>query len=111
MYRTDWFDDLPVIGKMPPEQAIVKLREVGEDDVADMLEMTQEAQTKAFGGSSLRSWLHLQDRPGNIRLIPLVTWLPLLLAILHCPFTLLEPFLPKRVSSMLASKSHSAACE
>ena len=45
---TDWFDDLPVIGKLPPEQAIVKLREVGEDDVADMLEMTQEAETKVF---------------------------------------------------------------
>ncbi len=63
MERTGWFDDLPVIGKLPPEQAIIKLREVGEDDVADMLEMTQEAQTKTFGGSGLRSWLHLQDRP------------------------------------------------
>lgn len=63
MNRTGWFDDLPVIGNMPPEQAIVKLREVGEDDVADMLEMTQESQTKAFGSSGLRSWLHLQDRP------------------------------------------------
>jgi hypothetical protein len=63
MERTDWFVDQPVIGKMPPEQAIVKLREVGEEDVADMLEITQEARTKAFGGSGLRSWLHVQDRP------------------------------------------------
>ena len=63
MERTGWFDDLPVIGKLPPEQAIIKLREVGEDDVADMLEMTQEAHTKAFGSSGLRSWLNLQDRP------------------------------------------------
>src|SRR6266705_848095 len=35
MDTTGWFDDLPVIGKLPPEQAIIKLREVGEDDVAD----------------------------------------------------------------------------
>ena len=60
-----WFDDIPVIGKLPPEQAIEKLREVGEDDVADMLEMTQEAETKSFRGTGagLRGWLHLQDRP------------------------------------------------
>jgi hypothetical protein len=48
MDTTGWFDDLPVIGKLPPEQAIIKLREVGEDDVTDMLEMTQEVETKAF---------------------------------------------------------------
>src|SRR2546426_12701903 len=63
MNTTSWFDDIPVIGKLPPEQAIEKLREVGEDDVADMLEMTQEGQTKAFRSSDFRSWLHLQDRP------------------------------------------------
>src|SRR5260370_33841929 len=28
-----------------------------------MLEMTQEAETKAFRSSDFRSWLHLQDRP------------------------------------------------
>jgi hypothetical protein len=63
MNTASWFDDIPVIGKLPPDQAIEKLREVGEDDVADMLEMTQEAQTKAFRSSDFRSWLHLQDRP------------------------------------------------
>jgi hypothetical protein len=65
MNMTSWFEDIPVIGKLPPEQAIEKLREVGEDDVADMLEMTQEAETKSFRGpgAGLRGWLHLQDRP------------------------------------------------
>ena len=48
MDTTNWFDDLPVIGKLPPEHAIIKLHEVGEDDVADMLGMTQEGETKAF---------------------------------------------------------------
>ncbi len=46
MNTTSWFDDVPVIGKLPPEQAIEKLREVGENEVADMLEMTQEGETK-----------------------------------------------------------------
>ena len=66
MDTSGWFDDLPVIGKLPPEQAIIKLREVGEDDVADMLEMTQEAETKAFRSSDFRSWLHLEDRPWEL---------------------------------------------
>lgn len=26
-----WFDDLPVLGKMPPAQAAAKLRELGEE--------------------------------------------------------------------------------
>src|SRR5437870_1315027 len=63
MNTTAWFDDLPVIGKLPPEQAIVKLREVGEDDVADMLELAQEGELKVFRSTGLRSWLHLHDRP------------------------------------------------
>ena len=65
MNTSSWFEDTPVIGKLPPEQAIEKLREVGEDDVADMLEMTQEVETKSFRGpgAGLRGWLHLQDRP------------------------------------------------
>lgn len=62
MNTSDWFDT-PVIGKLPPEEAIPKLREVGEEGIADMLEMTQEAEGKAFGIGGLRSWLHLQDRP------------------------------------------------
>ena len=55
-----WFDDT-VLGKLPPHEAMVKPREVGEDDVADMLEMTQEAETKSFRspGSGSRGWLHL----------------------------------------------------
>ncbi len=31
-----WFDD-PVLGKLPPQEAAVKLREVGENEAADML--------------------------------------------------------------------------
>src|SRR6266699_2787991 len=36
-----WFDDLPTIGMLPPEQAAKKLREVGEDWAAESLEQEQ----------------------------------------------------------------------
>lgn len=63
MNSASWFDDVPVIGKLPPEQAIEKLRDVGEDDVIEMLQMTQEAASKSFGIGGPRGWVHLQDKP------------------------------------------------
>src|SRR2546423_1679942 len=33
-----WFNDVPVIGELPPEEAAAKLRQVGEDEVAEALE-------------------------------------------------------------------------
>src|SRR5438552_3052239 len=62
MNSTTWFDDLPVLGKLPPEQAAAKLREVGEDEAADMLEMAQEAQVKSFE-MGRKEWWPFQDRP------------------------------------------------
>lgn len=53
-----WFDDLPVLGKLPPAQAAGKLRELGESEAASALE--NAAVTKTF---SVRSMLHLQDKP------------------------------------------------
>lgn len=38
MTTSQEFDDLRVLGDMPPEQAIAKLREIGEDEVANTLE-------------------------------------------------------------------------
>src|SRR5687767_11323791 len=38
MNTSAWFDDLPVLGRMPPHQAAAKLREVGEDELAAILE-------------------------------------------------------------------------
>jgi hypothetical protein len=38
MVTSQAFDDIPVLGKMPTEQAIAKLREIGEDEVANVLE-------------------------------------------------------------------------
>ena len=33
-----WFDDLPVLGKMPPEEAAAKIREAGDSQTADAIE-------------------------------------------------------------------------
>jgi len=38
-----WFDDLPVLGALPPEEAAAKLRQLGETEAAEALE---EAETK-----------------------------------------------------------------
>ena len=52
----DWLDGLPVIGELPPEVAAMKLREVGEDELAQALAEAPEAPPEAFG---VRSWLGL----------------------------------------------------
>jgi hypothetical protein len=60
MNTSSWFDDLPVLGKLPPEQAAAKLREVGEDDAAAALEAVPEAPTQVFG---MPKWWPFQNRP------------------------------------------------
>ncbi len=42
MKTLSWFDNIPVIGNLPPEQAIIKLREVGEYEAAERLEMAEK---------------------------------------------------------------------
>src|SRR5207248_9383399 len=62
MHTSNWFDDQPVIGKLPPEQAAAKLREVGENEAADMLEVAQDTQSKAFELRGRKSWWPFQDK-------------------------------------------------
>lgn len=59
MSTSNWFEDLPVIGKLPPEQAAAKLREVGEEGAATALESTAEVPTRTFG---VPKWWPFQDR-------------------------------------------------
>jgi hypothetical protein len=54
-----WFDDLPVIGCMPPEQAASKLRELGEDAAADSLQGTPARHSPSFG---TLDWLPFRER-------------------------------------------------
>lgn len=49
MVKSQEFNDLPVLGDMAPELAIAKLRELGEDEVANVLE-------PATHGGHLTAW-------------------------------------------------------
>jgi hypothetical protein len=60
MSASSWFDDLPVLGKMPPEQAAAKLREVGEDDAAQALETVHGPDARTFGRPM---WWPFRNRP------------------------------------------------
>ena len=60
MDNTGWFDEIPVIGKLPPAQAAAKLREVGEVEAAAALETEQNLEQATFSGK--RSWWPFQDR-------------------------------------------------
>jgi hypothetical protein len=59
-----WFDDLPVLGQLPPALAAAKLREAGEDDAAARLEEVSRVRTadQAFAGGR-PGWWPFQDRP------------------------------------------------
>jgi len=54
-----WFDDVPVIGELPPEEAAARLRQVGEDEVAEALEAIRETSSHTFGPG--KSWWELPD--------------------------------------------------
>lgn len=49
MSTENWFEDLPVLGKLPPEEAAAKLREVGEESAAIVIEKA----SKGFSSTSV----------------------------------------------------------
>jgi hypothetical protein len=68
-----WFDDLPVLGKLPPAQAAAKLREVGENKIADTIEAAKDTRDfQTFGALSRflpfqnRQWQHTAHAFGYI---------------------------------------------
>jgi hypothetical protein len=64
MPSSDWFDDLPVLGKLPPSDAAAKLREIDDDQTADALETAAQAETtRTYGRRGLwpfgdKPWQH-----------------------------------------------------
>jgi hypothetical protein len=60
MTQSDWFDDLPVLGKLPMPQAADKLRELGEENAAAALQTMRGAAPPTFAASS---WWPFQDKP------------------------------------------------
>ncbi len=63
MDTSNWFDNIPVLGKLSPEEAAAKLHEVGEDEAAEMLEMAQDSQAKSFEIRGRKTWWPFQDKP------------------------------------------------
>src|SRR5262249_40320712 len=76
-----WFDDLPVIGKMPRLQAAQKLRDVGETEIALRLESGRElsSRVEVYGwpfSNEPKPWQHTAHSfgflapapPGNAQL-------------------------------------------
>jgi hypothetical protein len=59
MPASDWFD-IPVLGRLPPEQAEAKLRELGETDAAEAVRAAPVA--KGFPPAAA-SWWPFTDRP------------------------------------------------
>ena len=45
----EWFQDTPVIGLLPKEKAVLKLRELGETELAEAIE--QPGPGRTFGPS------------------------------------------------------------
>lgn len=64
MRHQDWFDDLPVLGKLPPDLAAVKLREIGDDHTAAALERSAAEQDTELVSFGVGEWLWpFQDKP------------------------------------------------
>ncbi len=61
MNEERWFDDLPVLGALPPEEAAARLREVGEEEAATALEEAAEAAGEVSFDRGFR-W-PFRDRP------------------------------------------------
>jgi hypothetical protein len=58
-----WFDDLPVLGKLPPEQAAAKLRELDDLESAEALEAAHALTTRGENFKRPQSWWPFGDKP------------------------------------------------
>lgn len=63
MPASTWFEDVPVLGKMPPKQAAEKLRELGDTQASAALEAAQSDQAAAREFGLLKDLWPFQDKP------------------------------------------------
>jgi hypothetical protein len=56
-----WFDNIPVIGELPPLEAAAKLRQVGEDEAAKALETVRGTSSHIFHHD--KPWWEFPDKP------------------------------------------------
>jgi len=72
MADDDWLSRLPVIGSLPPDEAALKLREIGEDELAAAMVATPQDASTTFsappwrGISRDRGWLHTAHAIGYL---------------------------------------------
>ena len=72
MLDGDWLGRLPVISSLAPGEAAVKLREIGENELADALAATPAAMAASYGLLSRlgihrdRAWLHTAHAIGYL---------------------------------------------
>ena len=72
MAEGDWLARLAVIGELPPHAAAVKLREAGENEIAQALEEAPEAAPTSYGALSFlgigrdRAWQHTAHTIGYL---------------------------------------------
>jgi len=72
-----WFDDLPVLGALPPEEAAAKLRQLGETEAAEALEEAEAQEVVAYQMPrklrwpfSARPWQHTAHAFGYLAPAP-----------------------------------------
>ncbi|MHC4789365.1 MAG: hypothetical protein ACYS8K_09225, partial [Planctomycetota bacterium] len=56
MTSATWFDDLPVLGALPPGEAAARLRQVGESEAAASLEGATAAEAATYGEKGKIRW-------------------------------------------------------
>ena len=72
MTSGDWLGRLPVIGSLPPREAAAKLREIGEDEIAEALASAPRAAAATYGLLSRlgisrdRAWSHTAHAIGYL---------------------------------------------
>jgi len=63
-----WFDDLPVIGRQPPEAAAARLREVGEDEAAEHLHFNATHRIREGERATILGFLESDVFRGGLKL-------------------------------------------
>src|SRR5690349_11871831 len=68
MSTATWFDDIPTIGQLPPDETVAKLRAVGETALADDLAAVAEDGSRSltpesYGPRGLDLWALLHRPP------------------------------------------------
>ena len=79
MIDPNWFDDLPVVGALPPAQQAAALRALGEADLAADLDEAAESTAETYRGAAPgifgglfqpRAWQHTAHAFGYFRPAP-----------------------------------------